>query len=250
MTIHNKKFYFIVDTGASVTVLDASIAASLYLPPVGKPGTATTIGCTVPVQPVAISAWSIGGQKLPTSVVPSQKTNLAGKTYGGLPIAGLLGADLYYLYGTMTLNYTAATLNLGGPAVTGKQSFPITTTLTRGGVHLTAVVTIHGHQGGFSIDTGASTTEINGELAQQAGLKHAGPATKTGALSCQTTVQPVTFDGARIGTVALPTVIAGSSTNALTAKTQGAVEGLLGADILSHYGTVTFDFNHHKVALG
>lgn len=250
VTMHGKRFYFIVDTGATVTFLDSTVAKSLQLAPIGTPGKGTSIGCTSPVQPVALANWSIGGQALPGSLVPSQKTTFAGKKYQGIPIAGLLGADLYYLYGTMTLDYRKAELSLGGAAPTGKQSFPFLADVTGGGVHVIAQLTVHGVRGGFVVDTGASVTELDTEFAMKAHLSTAGPATKIGAVSCTTTVRPVHFDDATAGSVKLPATVAASSQNALTDKSGGKEQGLLGADILSTFGAVTFDFMHHTIVLG
>ena len=248
--IHSKPFYFLVDTGASVTLIDSTVAKSLGLAAIGAPGKATTIGCSAPIQPVALADWSVGGQALPGSLIPSQRTELAGKTIGGIPVAGLLGADLYYLYGTMTVDFKNATMTLGHPAPTGGQSFPIAAHLTAGGVSVIADVSVHGNRGGFLIDTGATVTELDSKLANSSALKKVGATTKIGAVSCTTSVQPVVFDNALISTVKLPTVTAASSTNALTARSNGKIQGLIGADILSTFGSVTIDFKNQRVILG
>lgn len=250
VTIHSKPFYFIVDTGATVTFLDSTVAKSLQLAAIGTAGQGTSIGCTSPIQPVALANWSIGGQALPGSVLPSEKTEFAGKKYQGVPIAGLLGADVYYLYGTATVDYRGATLSLGKPAPTGKPSFPFTAEVNSGGVRVLAQVTLHGAQGGFIVDTGASVTELDTAFAAKAGLADAGAATKIGAVSCTTSVQPVRFDLASVGSVKLPSVVAASSKNAQTANSNGEEQGLLGSDILSSFGRVTFDFLHGKIVLG
>lgn len=192
----------------------------------------------------------MGGQALPGSLIPSQRTELAGKKIGGIPVAGLLGADLYYLYGTMTVDFKNATMTLGHPAPTGGQSFPIAAHLTAGGVSVIADVSVHGNRGGFLIDTGATVTELDSKLANSSALKKVGATTKIGAVSCTTSVQPVVFDNALISTVKLPTVTAASSTNALTARSNGKIQGLIGADILSTFGSVTFDFKNQRVILG
>jgi len=250
LKIHSKPFYFLVDTGASVTLIDSTVAKSLGLAAIGAPGKATTIGCSAPIQPVALADWSVGGQVLPGSLIPSQRTELAGKKIGGIPVAGLLGADLYYLYGTMTVDFKNATMTLGHPAPTGGQSFPIAARLTAGGVSVIADVSVHGNRGGFLIDTGAAVTELDSKLANSSALKKVGATTKIGAVSCTTSVQPVVFDNARISTVKLPTVTAASSANALTARSNGKIQGLIGADILSTFGSVTFDFKNQRVILG
>ena len=251
LKIHGKPYYFIVDTGASATVLDSTVAKSLDLAALGSPGKATTIGCSTPLQPVAISDWSIGTQPLPGSVIPSQKTNFAGQKYQGVPVAGLLGADLYYLYGTMSIDFTKATLSLGEPVRPGRQSFAIVSQQRPNtGTSIVADVQVHGVHGGFAVDTGASVTQLDSGLATRTGLKKVGSPVKIGAISCTTTVQPVTFDNARLGGFDLPTVTAASSASSLTAETKGRIQGLLGADILSTYGAVTFDFVHQRVVLG
>jgi len=250
LKIHSKPFYFLVDTGASVTLIDSTVAKSLGLAAIGAPGKATTIGCSAPIQPVALADWSVGSQALPDSLIPSQRTELAGKKIGGIPVAGLLGADLYYLYGTMTVDFKNATMTLGHPAPTGGQSFPIAAHLTAGGVSVIADVSVHGNRGGFLIDTGAAVTELDSKLANSSALKKVGATTKIGAVSCTTSVQPVVFDNARISTVKLPTVTAASSANALTARSNGKIQGLIGADILSTFGSVTFDFKNQRVILG
>jgi predicted aspartyl protease len=250
LKIHSKPFYFLVDTGASVTLIDSTVAKSLGLAAIGAPGKATTIGCSAPIQPVALADWSVGSQALPGSLIPSQRTELAGKKIGGIPVAGLLGADLYYLYGTMTVDFKNATMTLGHPAPTGGQSFPIAAHLTAGGVSVIADVSVHGNRGGFLIDTGAAVTDLDSKLANSSALKKVGATTKIGAVSCTTSVQPVVFDNVRIGTVKLPTVTAASSANALTARSNGKIQGLIGADILSTFGSVTFDFKTQRVILG
>jgi len=150
--------------------------------------------------------------------IPSQRNELAGQKIGGTPVAGLLGADLYYLYGTMTVDFKNATMTLGHPAPPGGQSFPIAAHLTAGGVSVIAEVSVHGTRGGFLIDTGAAVTELDSKLANSSALKKVSAPTKIGAVSCTTSVQPVVFDNARISTVKLPTVTAASSINALTCQ--------------------------------
>ena len=124
LKIHSKPFYFLVDTGASVTLIDSTVAKSLGLAAIGAPGKATSIGCSAPIQPVALADWSVGSQALPGSLIPSQRTELAGKKIGGIPVAGLLGADLYYLYGTMTVDFKNATMTLDIPRRPAANRFP------------------------------------------------------------------------------------------------------------------------------
>ena len=248
LQIHGKPYYFVVDTGASVTVIDSSVAVAAKLTTVSTAGQATTLGCKVPIQTVAISNWAIGGQALPSSIVPSQKIDFAGKKINNIPVAGLLGADLFYLYGTMSLHYTDSKLTLGQPAPSGTKSFPIHSLETKTGVTIQADVTVHHTHALFAVDTGASTTEIDGTVAKAAGLAHVGPAGKIGTVSCTTPTQPVTFDDSSVGSVSLPTVTAVAAT--APAPTTSGRQGLLGSDILSTFGTVTFDFVHQKVDLG
>src|SRR5581483_10865059 len=78
VTVHGRRLSMLVDTGASRTTLQASVADTLGLPKVGKPVTVNAAGCPASVQPVRLSGASIGGRALPTMVID---TAAAGTPY-------------------------------------------------------------------------------------------------------------------------------------------------------------------------
>ncbi|WP_188940756.1 aspartyl protease family protein [Nakamurella endophytica] len=250
VTIHGRRWAFLVDTGATTTVLDAGVATSLGLAKVGTPTKGTTVGCSTAPQPVKVDDWSIGGQRLPASVLPAQPTDLGDQRVGGVPVGGLLGADLFYLYGTLRLDFRAGRMGLGVPVPAGRSSFPLDTQVQGGSVLVLARATVHGRPAGLVVDTGASISQISAEFAAAAGLRTVGPPVKVGSISCSVLQQPVTLDQVRIGGVDLPASLAGSSPSKVSDATRGRIQGLLGAPVLARYGTVTFDFVRDRVVLG
>ncbi len=246
--IKGQDYAFVVDTGASVTTLDSNLVKQIGLPAVGAPKTTGEVGCTAPVQPVTLADWSIGGEKLPTAVVLSATVDFAGKTFQGHQIAGVLGSEVYQAFGTLQVNFAGDSISLGAPAAAGKPSFPVVVAAHAGTAELFASATLHGQTAGMLIDSGASHTLVDTATATKAGLAKAGAPTKISGLSCSTPAQPVTIDQLSVGSVQLPTVT-GISTGPASASTSEVV-GLIGSDILSTYGTVTFDYNNKKVTLG
>jgi predicted aspartyl protease len=106
--IHGHLFPFLVDTGASVTLVNPTIARRLHLKTVGKPHRFCGVTGCATARRVRLSRWSIGGQPLP-SVVASTSA-IAGT--GGFGF-GLLGSDVLSKFGSVTIDYRDKTLTLG-----------------------------------------------------------------------------------------------------------------------------------------
>jgi predicted aspartyl protease len=108
LTIRGRTYQFVVDTGATATVVDQSYAAQLGLvktknapiPVTGVTGTGTAYLAT-------ISDWQIGKAKIPTSTITVSNINL------GVGLVGLLGSDVLSTFGKITINYSAQTASLG-----------------------------------------------------------------------------------------------------------------------------------------
>jgi hypothetical protein len=100
----------------------------------------------------------------------------------------------------------------------------------------------------FALDTGASKSVIDSGLVEQLGLDLTGEAQRAlgvgGAIETelleveQWMVGEVQLDPATVATIDLP-----------ESERRGGIQGLLGSDILSRYGTITIDFDDGRLIL-
>lgn len=248
--IKGRPFIFKVDTGATRTVVDQRAAKALHLPARGPAQKVTTLGCTTMAQPVAISDWRIGSVQLPPVTVSSTKTEVPGGTEKGARFGGLLGADVLSMFKAVTVEYRGSKLRLGATPMVGGKMMRVIISRAKGETAILAKARVHGRPTAFIFDTGAGQTTIDSRAAKPLGLKSAGKAKTIGAVTCTTQVKPVRLDRWSAGGVTLPTTTALSSRSALTAKVKGKIIGLIGADVMSTYGSVTVDFAHSRVQLG
>ena len=108
VVIHGRPFAFLIDTGASITLVNPTIARRLHLKTVGKPHTFCGVTGCAQARRVRLNRWSIGGQPLPNVVVSSSP--ITGASGFGF---GLLGSDVLSQFGSVTINYRDKTMTLG-----------------------------------------------------------------------------------------------------------------------------------------
>ena len=106
--IHGHAFPFLIDTGASVTLVNPALARRLHLRTVGKPHKFCGVTGCASARRVRLSNWSIGGQPLPPILASSSP--IAGT--GGFGF-GLLGSDVLSRFGSVTIDYHDKLLTLG-----------------------------------------------------------------------------------------------------------------------------------------
>jgi predicted aspartyl protease len=106
--IHGRPFAFLIDTGASVTLVNPTIARRLHLKAVGKPHTFCGVTGCAQARRVRLSRWNIGGVPLPNVVVSSSP--ITGASGFGF---GLLGSDVLSKFGSVTIDYADKTMTLG-----------------------------------------------------------------------------------------------------------------------------------------
>jgi predicted aspartyl protease len=107
--IHGRLVPMLIDTGATVTVINTTAARRLHLKTVGKRHKFCGVtGCAL-ARRVRVSNWNVGGvQPLPTVVVSSSPIAGLNRT-----AFGLLGSDVLSRFGSVTINYAAKQLVLG-----------------------------------------------------------------------------------------------------------------------------------------
>jgi len=108
VVIHGRAVPMLIDTGATVSVINRTAARKLHLKTVGKPHEFCGVtGCAL-ARRVRMSNWSVGGVPLPTVVVSSSP--IAG--LNAHPF-GLLGSDVLSHFGSVTIDYANKELILG-----------------------------------------------------------------------------------------------------------------------------------------
>jgi predicted aspartyl protease len=98
---------FVLDTGASSSVVDRAVAQRLSLPPIGQAQHVAGVSCGTTTQPVHVDSWRVGAVSLPAQ-------NLDGIALAIPGLAGLLGSDVLYRFGTITVDYAGGRLILKG----------------------------------------------------------------------------------------------------------------------------------------
>jgi len=98
-----------VDTGASKTLVDRSVANELGLPVAGPPQEFSGIGGQQQATPVRINSWNIDKIKLPASEIASISLGQAQRSAG---IVGFLGSDLMGRFGLVSIDYNNGTLTV------------------------------------------------------------------------------------------------------------------------------------------
>jgi predicted aspartyl protease len=110
-----------------------------------------------------------------------------------------------------------------------------------------ARVIIHGRAFPFLIDTGSPKTLVDVALARKLHLKQVGKPIKVTGVGCSESASKVRLGDWSIGGQSLPKIVATSS---VIAGVNGKAFGLLGSDVLSHFGTISIDYTHGVLTLG
>jgi Predicted aspartyl protease len=248
ITVHGKPYYFVLDSGATVSVLDTSLAKSAALPTSSAGGSSKTIGCTEHNGIAQISDWSLGSTALPPARLPTQNLGFGKLKINGRPVGGLFGADALTAVGRVRIDYRTGMVTLHASAPRGGDAVKLRTLPTGPQDALIAPVRIEGHVVPMVVDTGASRTALQATTATSLKLAHAGSRVSVNAAGCKTSAQPVRLADASIGGRHLPDAV-------IVATTRGspygsAVPGAFGSDLLSTFGTITLDFPKTTLTLG
>jgi predicted aspartyl protease len=110
VTVNSQPVTFVVDTGASQSVISRRVAKSLALPKAGRRTRTLSAGGVGVSQPVTISNWAVGTLTLAPRKIASVRLGLA-RDIGAF---GLLGSDVLSGFGKVSIDYAHGILTLGG----------------------------------------------------------------------------------------------------------------------------------------
>ncbi len=137
---------------------------------------------------------------------------------------------------------------------TGASSAPAGTTtvdlqvLQQGSATLALVPVTIGGEGPFPfvLDTGASSSAVNSDLARQLGLEPTGGSADVSGVTGTQQVQLVTVPSWAVGDASLPARPVGAIDFPTPGGDEGGgtseIAGLLGSDVLSTFGSITVDY--------
>jgi predicted aspartyl protease len=108
--IGGRSLLFIVDTGASESLIDKRVARRLRLHRVGRRHRFRGVSCGGSAQPVRVTTWTLGEVALPPRRIDSADFSLG----RGTAVVGLLGADVLSSFGKISIDFAHEVLTLGG----------------------------------------------------------------------------------------------------------------------------------------
>jgi predicted aspartyl protease len=263
-------FPFVIDTGASQSVVVSSLVSRLKLPAAGPPQAFEGVGCSGSAEPRQVDAWSVAGLVLSGQTVSG--ATLPGMGGAGQP-DGLLGSDVLSRFGAARIDFDASTITVPGPegpaptlpkTVTGPTSVPTPLSLltgsTSGTVPLTvdsgpglseviAPVHLAGHSAmPFAVDTGSSQSVVSQSVAHNLSLEGMTVLERQTTVCSTITVSLVHSGAWSVDTV--PLVAGPIATANLGPVGAAGFVGLLGSDQLVHFGWVVFDYRGARLVLG
>lgn len=261
---------FEVDTGAAQSVLDAGLAATLHLPADPQRPEAVGIGCAALRRLVTVGTWSLGAIPLAGQQVLVTPNGWFGRQ--GRP-DGLIGSDVLSRFGAVRIDFRRARLTVLAPegaapthasVLTGTGSQPPPPLLVHGTPQAVADLTVlrfggtaeataatalgGGRPVPFVVDTGSWGSSVAPTLATSASLRPTGGRVAAPGVACSGTVATVGSGNWQTGTTPLgarPLAVV-----PLAGGTQQGVEGTLGTDVLSGYGSVVLDYRTALLWLG
>jgi hypothetical protein len=264
-------FPFLVDTGATTTLLDSSLAARLDMALVDGPLAVSSFTCKRQISFASVSRWSVGN----TTLLP-QTVEVGTLQSPVLPnLDGVLGSDTLSSFGAVRIDYRQQTLTLGPQSdplrsdVAGGSGPPtVSASLTLGTsftspmpvkvinealfphlrltkVRPTVDLSVGNNQFTLTLDTGAATTVLGPSVVHTLGLAPAGARrTAYAGLDCPVVVNRYTMGPAMLGKVQLPGQSVGS--NFIPPGTVG----VLGSGTLINYNPVLVDYTDGELFLG
>ena len=115
VTINGKGPYtFALDTGASQSLVDSSVAKELDVKPTGGTHKVAGISSVTSVKSIKVKHWRVGKVQLPPTTIVEENLPF-GNADGG--VQGLLGSDMLSQFDIVTIDYDHSMLRLHHRAV-------------------------------------------------------------------------------------------------------------------------------------
>lgn len=100
----------------------------------------------------------------------------------------------------------------------------------------------------FALDTGATHSVVDRQVAEQLELEEVGEPQEVGGVGGQASAVLVGVDEWRLGEVDLPGGVL-AKLDLSGATEQAAIRGLLGSDVLGSFGVIRIDYDNHVLVL-
>jgi predicted aspartyl protease len=249
-------FRFLVDTGASTTVIDPEVAAQLELRDSDAFAIVRGVGGTVQGAGIGrLKHWRIGDVRLPdleVLVTDLPQFITSRPTDDRRDTAGLLGSDVLSTLGIVTIDFARGRL-VTHDTPTGDVA-PLVVTRGPNSVAVFVYARVHG-QGPylFHLDTGAEVSTIEPASAADLGLPDTGRRVSLVGLGGSRSGAEVTVDGWQVGDVALPPADIASVAylNVTIALRSGGKDitpaGALGIDVLGSFSSISLDYAKERL---
>ena len=251
VTLEGHPYYFLVDTGAARTIIDAQVARRLGLRDHGSRREFWTLGCQVSSQPVVLPNRRVGDASFSGTTVFTQ-TLVIPRAFSRLPLAGLLGSDFLSRSGAVTIDLTHRRLILEASTSqrTDRDAVPLKVLRLAGGAVAMTQVEFDDHRAGFLVDTGAAASLIDTTAAQRLGLRTVGPTTSIAGAVCHTAVTPVLVHGWSFAALHVSQAVIGRAAKVLPKEVlREGIVGIVGMATLAHFGALTIDYSHTRMFL-
>jgi hypothetical protein len=106
---------FALDTGASRSLISATLAGQLHLPARGSAGMLQGVTGAASAENFAVASWRAGAIKLPPSLIAAIGSPTSGAVTRLHGPVGLLGSDVLSRYGKIAIDYDKGLLVLDPP---------------------------------------------------------------------------------------------------------------------------------------
>jgi hypothetical protein len=259
-------YAFVIDSGATTSTFDPQLVKELHLASNGPSETVSGANCTTKQTPVAGPNWAVGDVPLAPQTVSS--IDIPGFGLRADP-AGLLGSDVLSRFGAIQIDYQHQRLTVPvpegpppgpGPNVHGPSSVDIPSGISlpspsssvplivsEADNETLALVPVSMRDRGpfgFILDTGSSISSVDPGLVSSIGLKSTGKHQKVSGVGCEEEAPQVQSGPWSAGSVTLrPQPLQSVS----VPGAEGQINGLLGSDVLQHFGAVVIAYSAGKL---